>query len=149
MSKQAGITIEAVMHDGADYFKITCDCATHIGHGKSALVPFKITAGKVHGWVTLANHPAPMMRKHNASQGVYPVTDQGDQGADTVAVTRTWVKVSGVKAWQASDGRVIVHSSRKRIGRNGWRAAGYELAESVNGRTLGFYAKLTDAKGAE
>jgi hypothetical protein len=71
------------------------------------------------------------------------------RSADKATDTRTWIKVSGVKAWKASDGRVIVHSSRKRIGRNGWRAAGYELSATINGPTIGFFRTLSDAKSVE
>jgi len=57
-----------------------------------------------------------------------------------------WRKVSGVNAWECTDGRVIVRTARKRMGRYGWRAAGYELFASSNGVSLGFFATLAEAK---
>lgn len=63
---------------------------------------------------------------------------------------RQWVKVSPrINAWKASDGRVIVKTARKRLGRNGYRAAGFELLASVNGPEIGFFAKLSEAKNAK
>lgn len=61
---------------------------------------------------------------------------------------RTWKTITPT-CWLASDERVIIRTRRTRIGRNGWRAAGYELFTDKNGPRLGFFAKLTDAKNAK
>ena len=57
--------------DGRDGFRITCDCATHKGTSGAAIVAFPIAASRVHGTVTMAHHPAHVIRKSNATKGIW------------------------------------------------------------------------------
>lgn len=71
--------------------------------------------------------------------------DSREQAEEFIAAARRWRKVAP-SAWKSSDERVIVKTPRKRIGRNGWRVAGYELSATVNGPMIGFFTKLSEAK---
>lgn len=61
---------------------ITCDCATHADGARSAVLvgpaavalaarKGKAQSDRIHGFVTLANHPAAMMRKANERDGIF------------------------------------------------------------------------------
>jgi ribonuclease PH len=74
---------EQVTHDGRSAIKVTCDCATHDGHGNAALITgaagtaidaLRGTARdeRIHGFVLMANHPAKAMRVRNAHKGILP-----------------------------------------------------------------------------
>jgi hypothetical protein len=62
---------------------ISCDCSTHTDGARGALVPEATAAAiaklsgakraaRIHGFVTLANHPAKMIRAANARKGIFP-----------------------------------------------------------------------------
>jgi hypothetical protein len=57
---------------------------------------------------------------------------------------RKWSKTSAT-IWTSSDGWVIEKTPRRRIGRNGFRVAGYELRDP-DGVNWAFFTKLGQAK---
>ena len=73
---------ENITRDGQAAVKVTCSCASHAGHGNAAVIKGQAAAGiaalkpaqraeRIHGFVLLANHPAPTMRARNARKGIY------------------------------------------------------------------------------
>jgi hypothetical protein len=75
-------TIERVTRNGQSGIKVTCSCATHTADANSAIIlgPAWIALGnrtgknrdeRVHGFVTLANHPAAMIRRSNERNGIF------------------------------------------------------------------------------
>jgi hypothetical protein len=75
-------TIERVTRNGQSGIKVTCSCATHTADANSAVI-FGAAATalskrtgrdrdeRVHGFVTLANHPAAMIRLSNERNGIF------------------------------------------------------------------------------
>ena len=74
--------IENITRDNAPAIKVTCECKSHAGHGDSAIITGatakalaarkgKAQSDRIHGFVLLANHPAPMMRKQAERDGVF------------------------------------------------------------------------------
>lgn len=64
-----------------DSIKVTCECKSHEGHGNAAIITGpcvtalagrkgKAQSDRIHGFVLLANHPAPMMRMAAKRDGV-------------------------------------------------------------------------------
>jgi hypothetical protein len=72
---------EQVTKDGKPGIKITCDCATHGASRSAIIVGATATAlaarkgrdrdERIHGFVTLANHPAKMMQVANERNGIF------------------------------------------------------------------------------
>jgi hypothetical protein len=74
--------IEATTRNGQPAIKITCTCKTHAADANTAIVTGPAApaiaarkgadqAERIHGYVTMANHPAKMMRIANERNGVF------------------------------------------------------------------------------
>jgi hypothetical protein len=74
--------IEATTRNGQSAIKVTCTCKTHAADANSAVITGPAApaiaarkgadqAERIHGYVTMANHPARMMRIANERSGVY------------------------------------------------------------------------------
>lgn len=75
-------TTEHITLKGQSAIKVTCECRSHNGHGKSAIIVGKVAValdarkGKkrddlIHGHILMANHPAEMMRKVAEKGGIF------------------------------------------------------------------------------
>lgn len=71
---------EQIIRNGQPAIKITCGCATHpeaaaILTGRTAEAVDKLKGKtrdeRIHGFVTMANHPARMIRISNERSGIY------------------------------------------------------------------------------
>lgn len=72
---------EQVTRDGKPGMKITCHCDTH-GASRSAIIVGATASAlaarkgkdrdeRIHGFVTMANHPAKMIRIANERKGIF------------------------------------------------------------------------------
>jgi hypothetical protein len=84
MSERVKTSIRKTTRNGQAAVTITCDCATHAEGARSAILTSAATsdalssltgrtqAERIHGFVTMANHPARMIQLSNARKGIYP-----------------------------------------------------------------------------
>ena len=74
--------IQDITRDGQPAIKITCGCKSHLLGADSAVITGsaavalasrkgKAQSDRIHGFVLMANHPAPMMRKASERAGVF------------------------------------------------------------------------------
>jgi hypothetical protein len=73
---------ENVKVNGKPALHITCDCATHKDGARSAILTGatgtalaakkgKAQSDRIHGFVTMAHHPAKMIRVSNERSGIF------------------------------------------------------------------------------
>jgi hypothetical protein len=75
-------TIERVTRNGQSGIKVTCPCATHTADANSAVLLGAVATAlsertgrnrdeRIHGYVTLANHPSAMLRLSSERNGIF------------------------------------------------------------------------------
>jgi hypothetical protein len=75
-------TMNASTRNGQTGITITCDCKTHEGHTNVAFLTGAVADAlarqegkelteRIHGYVTMANHPAKMMRVASERKGIF------------------------------------------------------------------------------